>query len=346
MRICVDTSAYSTFMQGDRGVKELLESADQVLDWLLLGDPVIRWQTLRDLEGADPSVVESERARIAVKGWGAGLLALQQPDGLWAGGLYSPKWISTTYTMLLLRRCGLSPDNEQARASCRLLLDRGFYRDGGINYFRSFKHSETCVTGMILSILAHFRIDDQRVGRLVQHLLEQQMPDGGWNCESYKGATHSSLHTTISVLEGLWEYERSRIKNPAKPVRDDQQSFIREIQEAQAKGREFLLRHRMFRSHRSGEIIDARMTRLSFPPRWRYDVLRALDYFQQCGADTDDRIEDAVGVVLKKRRPDGRWPLQNRHPGRSHFEMEKVGQPSRWNTLRALRVLRWYRGLH
>jgi hypothetical protein len=241
--------------------------------------------------------------------------------------------------MLLLRRYGLSPDNEQAQVSCRLLLDRGFYRDGGINYFRSYEYSETCVTGMILSILAHFRLHDQRIGRLALHLVEQQMPDGGWNCESYKGATHSSLHTTISVLEGLWQYEKM------SSAAESQQSFTRKVREAQAKGREFLLQHRLFRSHRTGEIIDPRMTRLSFPPRWRYDVLRALDYFQQCGAGADDRIEDAVEIVLKKRRPDGTWPLQSRYPGRSHFEMEKVGQPSRWNTLRALRVLRWYRGL-
>lgn len=314
-------------------------NSGQIIDWLLAGDPAIRWQTLRDLTGADRSAVDSERTRIAVEGWGARLLALQQSDGLWAGGLYSPKWISTTYTMLLLRRYGLSPDNEQARVSCRILLDRGFYRDGGINYFRSYKYSETCVTGMILSILAHFRLYDQRVGRLALHLLEQQMPDGGWNCESYKGATHSSLHTAISVLEGLWEYEKLRSAD------GEQSSIKRGIREAQAKGRAFLLQHRLFRSHRTGEIIDPRMTRLSFPPRWRYDVLRALDYFQQCDATVDDRVEDAVQIVLKKRRPDGTWPLQSRHPGRSHFEMEKVGQPSRWNTLRALRVLRWYRGL-
>jgi hypothetical protein len=252
--------------------------------------------------------------------------------------LYSPKWISTTYTMLLLRRCGLSPDNEQAQVSCRLLLDRGFYRDGGINYFRSYEYSETCVTGMILSILAYFHLADRRVERLALHLLEQQMPDGGWNCESYRGATHSSLHTTVSVLEGLWEYEQLGSAGGGQP------SFVPVVREAQARGREFLLQHRMFRSHRSGEIIDPRMTRLSFPPRWRYDVLRALDYFQQCGAETDDRLADAVEIVLKKRRPDGTWPLQSRHPGRSYFEMETVGQPSRWNTLRALRVLRWYRG--
>jgi hypothetical protein len=315
-----------------------VHNSGKIIDWLLAGDPAIRWQTLRDLSGADRSTVESERNRIAVEGWGARLLALQQPDGMWAGGLYSPKWISTTYTMLLLRRCGLSPDNEQAQVSCRLLLDRGFYRDGGINYFRSYEYSETCVTGMILSILAHFRLDDQRVERLVLYLLEQQMPDGGWNCESYKGATHSSLHTTVSVLEGLWEYERLNSADEGR------QSIVPEVREAQASGREFLLQHRLFRSHRTGEIIDPRMTRLSFPPRWRYDALRALDYFRQCGAETDERLADAVEIVLKKRRPDGTWPLQSRHPGRSYFEMETVGQPSRWNTLRALRVLRWYRG--
>lgn len=310
----------------------------QIIDWLLAGDPAIRWQTLRDLSGADRSAVESERARIAVEGWGARLLTQRRPDGMWAGGLYSPKWISTTYTMLLLRRCGLSPDNEQAQVSCRLLLDRGFYRDGGINYFRSYEYSETCVTGMILSILAYFHLADRRVERLALHLLEQQMPDGGWNCESYKGATHSSLHTTVSVLEGLWEYGQLDSADGGQP------SFVPELREAQARGREFLLQHRMFRSHRSGEIIDPRMTRLSFPPRWRYDVLRALDYFQHCGAETDERLADAVEIVRKKRRPEGTWPLQSRHPGRSYFEMERVGQPSRWNTLRALRVLRWYRG--
>ncbi len=317
----------------------------RVLDWLLAGDPVIRWQALRDLKAASLSEVEAERARVAEQGWGAALLARQQVDGLWAGGLYSPKWTSTTYTMLLLRRLGLPAQNEQARISCHVLLDRGFYRDGGIKYFASLGHSETCVTGMVLSILAHFRYQDERLERLVRHLLERQMPDGGWNCQSYRGASHSSLHTTISVLEGLREYEGmvSGLQSGPTPPGYAGRPAVRDLQEAQGRGREFLLKHRLYRSARSGEVIDARMSRLSFPPRWRYDLLRALDYFQDCGAEPDRRCGEAIEVLEKKRRPDGCWVLQNRHPGKAFFEMETVGQPSRWNTLRALRVLRWYR---
>lgn len=301
-----------------------------IIDWLLQGDPAVRWQVLRDLVGADRAVVVAERQRIATEGWGASLLALQEPSGRWGGGLYSPKWTSTTYTMLLLRRMGLDPAKPQARRGCQLLLDKGFFPDGGINYAVSLKHSETCITGMVLSILAWFDFQDPRVERVVEHLLGQQMADGGWNCQSYRGATHSSFHTTICALEGLWEFHK---RHP---------SWAAALEQSQARAREFLLQHRLFRSHRTGEVFDPRMTRFSFPPRWRYDVLRALDYFQACGAPRDPRMEEAVALVLSKRRKDGRWPLQNRHPGRTFFEMEPPGEPSRWNTLRALRVLLWW----
>jgi hypothetical protein len=299
-----------------------------VMQWLLQGDPAIRWQTQRDLLGADEAVVQAERQQIATTGWGAKLLSYQEPSGLWGGGLYSPKWISTTYTMLLLRRLGLDPNHSQAQQACQLLLDKGFYVDGGINFFRSFKHSETCVTGMVLSILAYFNYQDERVAGLVEHLLGQQMADGGWNCESYKGASHSSFHTTISVLEGLREYERRW----SEPSLTDSQNWAVE----------FLLIHRLFRSHRTSEVVDARMTRFSFPPRWRYDVMRVLDYFQERNVPPDPRMADAIGLLKKKRRPDGTWVLQNKHPGRVYFELEKVGQPSRWNTLRALRIRNWH----
>lgn len=275
--------------------------------------------------------IETERERIPKQGWGAKLLALQNDSGMWASGIYSPKWTSTTYTMLLLKRFGLPPQNQQALKSCKILLDRGFYRDGGINYFGSLKHSETCVTGMILSLLAYFQYPDDRIHTLAEHLLAQQMPDGGWNCQSYKGATHSSFHTTISVLEGLREYEKSQPRN------------IEQIQTAQKKGREFLLVHQLFKSHRTGEVANPAFTRFSFPPRWHYDILRALDYFQECQAEPDERLKDAIELLIKKRKPDGRWVLQNRHTGKTYFEMEKTGEPSRWNTLRALRVLKWWR---
>jgi len=310
-------------------------STDKVSQWLLDGDPAIRWQVLRDLVGAAEHTVERERQKVAREGWGARLLARQDPESTWAGGLssdgglYSPKWISTTYTMLLLRDFGLAPANRQARRACTLLLDGGLQRDGGINYgWRG--RSETCITGMVLSILSYFEYDDDRLDALAEHLLQQQMPDGGWNCRRDLGATHASVHTTISVLEGLRLYERHRRRNVAA------------VRAAQARGREFLLVHRLFRSDRTGEIIKPIFVQLSFPPRWHYDILRALDYFQAAGAPRDDRLAEAIEIVRNKRREDGRWPLEHRYKGKTYFQLERVGAPSRWNTLRAVRVLKWW----
>jgi hypothetical protein len=185
---------------------------------------------------------------------------------------------------------------------------------------------------MVLAAAAYFRLKDDRLHRFAGYLLGQQMPDGGWNCRSYWGDTHSSFHTTILVLEGLLEYDRFEPHGVAR------------VREAQARGREFLLNHRLFRSHRTGKTINPAWTRFSFPPRWHYDVLRGLDYFRAAGAPRDERLSDAIEVVRKRRKPDGRWMLQNRYPGKTFFELEKLGEPSRWNTLRALRVLRWWEG--
>jgi hypothetical protein len=316
---------------------------DGAIDWLLDGDPAIRWQTLRDLVGAAPRTVERERRKVARDGWGARLLALQDPEGTWAGGqssdggLYSPKWISTTYTMLLLRDFGLPADNQAARAACALLLDRGLESDGGINYGIGGKPwgvSETCITGMVLSILSYFAYDDERLDIVADHLLEQQMPDGGWNCRRRFGATHASVHTTISALEGLRHYEIHRGRK------------ARTVQAAQRRGREFLLVHRLFRSHRTGEIIKPIFTRFSFPPRWHYDILRALDYFQAVNAPCDERLAEAIEIVRKGQDEDGCWALQNSYKGKTYFELERLGAPSRWNTLRALRVLKWWHRLN
>lgn len=309
-----------------------MDQPNSVIRWLLEGDPAIRWQTLRDLTDSRQDEIQRDRERISLEGWGARLLELQDQSGKWANGIYSPKWTSTTYTMLVLRDFGLSPKIVQVQKACQLLLDRGFYPDGGINYFASLKHSETCVTGMILSILAYFQFSDERIHSLKNYLLDQQLPDGGWNCQSYNGATHSSFHTTISVLEGLREYEKFEPKN------------MDVIRIAQQKGREFLLIHRLFKSHRTGKVTKPEFTRFSFPPRWYYDILRALDYFQECRAAKDARLSDAIDIVIKRRTREGTWLLQNRHPGRTFFEMEQVGEPSRWNTLRALRILKWWLG--
>lgn len=185
------------------------------------------------------------------------------------------------------------------------------------------------MTGMILSVLACFRHQDDRLHRLADHLFHRQMADGGWNCQSYRGTTHSSVHTTIIVLEGLREYEK---------MYSDQLPSVRE---SMRKGVEFLLVHNLYKSHHTGEIFDRRITRLSFPPRWYYDILRALDFFRECDFTYDPRMDEAPEILRKKRRKDGRWPLQNRHPGRTFFELEQPGSPSRWNTLRALQVIRW-----
>jgi len=306
-----------------------------VLPWLLDGDPAIRWQTLRDLVGASERAVERERNRIARDGWGARLLARQDPEGTWAGGrssdggLYSPKWISTTYTLLLLRDFGLPATSRKARKGCALLLDAGLQRDGGVNYgWRG--RSETCITGMVLSLLSYFECEDDRLDGLADHLLEQQMPDGGWNCRRDLGATHASVHTTISALEGLRSYELRGGSN------------ARAARAAQRRGREFLLVHRLFRSHRTGAVIKPEFTLFAFPPRWHYDILRALDHFQAVDAPRDPRLAEAIEIVRKSRRSDGRWSLQNRWRGKTYFELERLGAPSRWNTLRALRVLKWW----
>jgi hypothetical protein len=309
---------------------------DPVRDWLLAGDPSIRWQTLRDLSHATPAAVRRERARVAREGWGARLLALQDPDGQWAGGLYNPKWISTTYTLVLLRSLGVAPLHSQTVRAATLLLDRGFWRDGGINFFsRRYPNSETCVSGMVLAVLCWAGVDDPRVDALAAHLIARQMKDGGWNCRSTPGyggtATHGSFHTTITALEALLEYERFR------PGRAG------ESREAQGRGREFLLVHRLFRSHRTGKIVKPEMLRFVFPARWHYDVLRGLDHFQDAAAPRDPRLADAIAVVEARRQHDGRWLAARGYPGKTFFDLEPAGQPSRWNTLRALRVLNWWR---
>jgi hypothetical protein len=305
------------------------QTDDPVCRWLLDGDVAIQWQVLRDLLAANEDVIARQRQKVAREGWGARMLALQDREGTWAGGLYNPKWTSTTYTMLLLRDLGLPPSNQQAQKACSLLLDNGLRPDGGVS-FRQTDRGETCITGIVLSIASYCQHDDDRVDTIADHLLAQQMPDGGWNCQRPYGATHASVHTTISALEGLHLYELYRRRK------------IREVRLAQRRAREFLPVHRLFRSHRTGTIIKPEFKRFSFPPHWHYDILRALDYFQSVNAPRDPRLAEAIDIVRAHRLPDGRWPLQNNHKGKVHFELERPGAPSRRNTLRALRVLKWW----
>ena len=304
--------------------------SSEILAWLLAGDPSIQWQVQRDLMSEEPHVYEKNRSAMINQGWGKRLLAEQDANGGWGGGLYGPKWISTHYTLICLARLGLPPTNPQARAGCQYYLDNTYYEpDGGINISASYDYSETCVTGTTLNFLSYFKLPDPRLEPITDHLLRQQMADGGWNCESYKGATHSSFHTTISVLEGLFSYQQN--------IRDDPR-----ITPARELAHEFLLQHKLLRSHRTGEIVNPKMTRFPFPPRWFYDILRALDYFQMVNADLDDRFIDAIELLQKKRNKDHTWNQYRGPSGRIYFNFEEAGKPGRMNTLRAFRVLNWW----
>lgn len=309
----------------------------ELIAWLLEGDPAVRWQVHAYLLGSDARTVAAEQARVATEGWGARLLALQDASGRWSGALYSPKWVSTHYTLLELRRLGLASGHPQAVRAARVLLDAGFLPDHGIDYSATSRpnarrHAETCISGMCLSMCAYFGLEDGRVHLLAEHMLGQQMADGGWNCRSYRGDTHSSFHTTTMALEGLHDYA---LRNPASGL---------PLEEAMAKGREFLLQHRLYRSHRTGEVVSEAMTRFPFPPRWQHDVLRALEHFAAADAPRDDRAGDAIELLRAKRDPDGRWRPYRGPSGLLHFPIEQAGKPSRMNTCRALRVLLWWEG--
>jgi hypothetical protein len=295
------------------------------IDWLLEADPAIRWQVMRDITDESAKRIAAERSRVADEGWGARLLALQADDGMWGGGAYSPKWISTTYTLLLIRHLGIDPDDPKMRTATNLVRDN-VVMGGRDRPFFDYA-TETCMTGMTLALGSYF-LDDATSLPQADALLDRQRDDGGWNCRV--SSDRSSFHTTISVLEGILEYE--------KAVGSDST-----LAEARERAHEYYLRRRLMYSLSTGEIISKRWLLMSFPPRWSYDVLRALDYFRDARAAPDPRCEEAIELVRSKRRKDGTWPLQNRHPGKAHFEMEEgSGKSSRWNTLRALRVLQWY----
>lgn len=305
---------------------------DLVIDWLMQGDPSIRWQVMRDLLDLDEAVITEERNKVASTGWGMQLLSHQAPSGLWGGQLYNNKWLSTTYTLLLLRQMGLEPTNRQAQLGCQLLLDGGFKATGAISYAKTVETIDIAVNGIVLSILAYFGYPDDRVHHLAEYLVKQQLPDGRWEPFADNQNLRYTLDTVLLVLDGLHQYQ----------LRYPGQSSI--ALQAQLKGMEFLLAYKIFKNPATGVAIDQKMTLFSFPPRWHYDVLAALDYFQTYRASKDNRIIDALSLLESKHNPDGTWNLQNRHAGKTFFEMGQIGKPSRWNTLRALRVLSWWNG--
>ena len=327
-----------------------------VVEWLIEGDPSIRWQAMRDLTDAPAEAVAAERARVAGEGWGARLLALQRPDGHWdveapafdsaaaanwwhsldsgRRGTLMPGWTSTTWSLALLRAFGLEPNGAQALTAVGRVREHCTWEHAGQPYFAG--EVEPCINGRTVALGAYF---GQDVEPVVARLLGEQMSDGGWNCEQENGSTRGSFHTTIDVVEGLLEFETAA------------SGAVPEVAAARLRGQEYLLERRMQRRVSTGRVIEldrktgagAAWGRFSFPTYWHYDVLRGLDHLRAAGAAPDERAAEAIALLESKCDAQGRWPLENPHPGRTHFAMDEgEGRPSRWNTLRALRVLRWY----
>jgi hypothetical protein len=308
-----------------------------VIQWLLDSDPSIRWQVMQDLVGSSAEQVAAERARVATEGAGARLLALQAADGRWSAAAWNRGWNSTMHVLMLLRDMGLDPASEQARRATDLVRERvtwkgcGPHECEGNAFFDG--EVEPCINGQVAAIGAYFRQD---IGDLVARLLAEQLPDGGWNCEAVNGSRRSSFNTTICVLEALLAYERA--------VGGSQ-----EIIESRLRGQEYLLDRHLFRRRSTGEVIEQDRkggfvwTRFAFPPWWHYDVLRGLEYLRNAGVAYDDRMAEAIELVASKRDGDGLWQLETSYPGAMPIEIDQgEGLPSRWNTLRALRVLNWF----
>jgi hypothetical protein len=296
-----------------------------VIEWLLDSDPSIRWQVMRDLTNEPDEVVAAQRSRVGSEGWGARLLALQAPEGRWWADTDPWPLKGTIFTLVLLKDLGLDPLSEEARSAIgRVREGNTWHPFAGRPFFDG--ETEACINGRILEVGAYFGHSSDQ---LLQQLLGEQLGDGGWNCDAPQ-SQRSSFHSTICVLEGLLEYERAR-------------DATVEVTEARVRAQEYLLERRMFRSLSTGNVIDCNWMRFSFPPTYHYDVLRGLDYLRSAGVEPDERVAEAIDLVAKKQNQNGRWPLENPHPDRVPLDMEGgPDTPSRWNTLRALRVLHWY----
>jgi hypothetical protein len=300
---------------------------DSVVNWLLDADPSIRWQVMRDLTDAPAEMVAAERSRVASEGWGARLLDQQRPDGQWGDGVATPFWWSNMYTLVFLRDLGVDPASERVRMAIGIVKDNVTWGPGFGNSPFFEGEVEPCINGRVVALGAYF---GERSDRLVDRLLNEQLADGGWNCEAERGSVRSSFHTTICALEGLLAFEQVFGNTPA-------------VTAARRRAEAYLLDRRLLRRLSTGEVIEPRWTWFAFPPLWHYDVLRALDYLRAADVQPDARVEEAIARVLERRQADGRWLLDVRHPDTLYEQLAgRVGEPNRWITLRSRRVLDWH----
>ena len=303
------------------------------IGWLLDSEPSIRWQAMRDLADASPAEIATERAKVSREGVGAEILTCQEPDGSWRRD-NSPAWLTTLFTLLLLRATGVDRAEPGVESAVALLASSLRWNNAGCWELRAAEcggnlffegEVEPCINGGVLALGAYFGRPTESLAR---RLIAEQLDDGGWNCEAPK-STRSSFHTTICVLEGLLEYERAVGSAP-------------EIAVARRRGEEYLLERGLFRRRSTGEVASPEFLELAFPPRYHYDILRALDYLRGTDVQPETRISEAVHLIESKRQADGRWLLDRAYDEALALPFdESAGEPSRWNTLRALRVLRW-----
>lgn len=305
---------------------------NEIIAWLLKGDISIRYQTYRDLLDIEKPELQK---KIEKEGWGAQFLSCRKPNGHWGQAFYQPKWISTHYTLLDLKNLSIHPHNKAITQTLEIIFKTEKGPDGGIRPIGTTQKSDVCINGMLLNYASYFRVKQEDLMSVVDFLLKEQLSDGGFNCHSNRiGAKHSSMHTTLSVLEGILEYELNGYSYR-----------LNELKKAKSESEEFLLMHKLFKSDKTGEIIRNNFLKFTYPGRWYYDILRAMDYFQAAKLPYDKRMDDALHIITEKRTKDGLWKLPAHHPGQLHFEMEKAGNPSLWNTLRAMRVLKKHENL-
>ncbi|MBK8080105.1 MAG: hypothetical protein IPK25_07395 [Saprospiraceae bacterium] len=304
-------------------------SNEEIISWLLEGDVSIQYQVYRDLLGEDKPEL---RNQIPDTGWGKQFLDKQNPDGYWGYSYFQPKWISTHYTLLDLKYLQIPPDNTIIQKTLERVLKDEKGHDGGILPMGTTKKCDVCVNGMALQLLTYFQQNEEDLKSVVDFILSEKVGDGGFNCQSNRqGCHHSSLHTTLSVLEGFFEY-----------LNNGYTYRIKDILTAKKSSEEFILMHSLFRSDKTGEIINPNFLTFHFPVRWFYDIFRGLEYFAKSEYPYDTRMQEALDILLRKKTKDGLWKMVSPYAGLNHFIMEKAGTPSRWNTLRALRILSYY----